>query len=287
MKGRLNDAPQANFYRVVGGSDELANTVSQVFLGVRIACAQCHHHPFDRWSQTDYYGMLALFSQVKRKGTPRGEYLTAAGDPATNHPRTGVRVLAHPLGEDMPEQSPEGDWREGLADWMTARDNAWFARNAVNRIWAHLMGRGLVEPVDDFRDTNPPTNPELLDALAEQFIAAGFDVKELIRTIAASDAFQRSSLPNDTNADNEQNYSRAVLKRMDAEVLFDAVTHVTSIDEKFRGVPHGPWLPLGCCRRGASRARRPESAAAGCRGSRQRRVRPVGCGDLSCPDKDL
>lgn len=239
VKGRLNNAPQSNFYRAVDGPGNQANTVSQVFLGVRIACAQCHHHPFDRWSQTDYYGMASLFSQVKRKGTSRGEYLTAAGNPVTKHPRSGARVFAHPLGEPMPDESPEGDWREGLADWMTSPDNPWFARCTVNRVWAHMTGRGLVEPVDDFRDTNPPTNPELLDALADEFVNGGFDVKHLIRTIAASQTYQRSSEPNATNRNDEQNYSRAVFRRADAEVLFDAISDATGIPEDFRGVPYG------------------------------------------------
>lgn len=239
VRGRLNNAPRSNFYRVVSKAGERANTVSQVFLGVRIACAECHHHPFDRWSQTDYSGMSAIFSQVKIKKTSRGDFLSAVGNPVTKHPRTGQRVFAHPLGEEMPAESQEGDWRDGLADWMTSPENRWFARCTANRIWAHMTGRGLVEPVDDFRDTNPPTNPKLLDALAAEFVSGGFDVQYLIRTIAASRSYQRSSTPNHTNAADEQNYSRALLKRVDAEVLFDAVTDVTGVEEKFRGVPHG------------------------------------------------
>ncbi|MBP90358.1 MAG: hypothetical protein CMJ64_27240 [Planctomycetaceae bacterium] len=239
LSGPTSGAPQVSFYSVVGGPNQLASTVSQVFLGVRIECAQCHHHPFDRWSQADYYGMTAFFQQVSRKGTPRGEVMLAEGDPETKHPRTGAKIYAHALGTEMPEKSPEGDRREVLADWMTSPDNRWFARNAANRIWAQFMGRGLVEPVDDFRDTNPPSNPELLDALAQYLVEHDFDVKELIRAITASHTYQRSSQPNETNEQDEQNYSRALLKRMDAEVLFDAVSQVTGIDEKFRGVPYG------------------------------------------------
>jgi hypothetical protein len=239
VKGRLKNAPQANFYRVINGAGERASAISQVFLGVRIACAECHHHPFDRWSQTDYYGMTAMFSQVQRKATPRSEFMTAAGDPETNHPRTAARIFAHPLGEPMPPQSPDGDRREVLADWMTSPENKWFAPSAVNRVWAHLMGRGLVEPVDDFRDTNPPTNADLLDALAQEFVASSFDVRQLFVTIMTSNAYQRSSRPNHTNLSDEQNYSRALLKRVDAEVLLDAVSDVTGITESFRGVPDG------------------------------------------------
>ncbi|MDP7016973.1 MAG: DUF1549 and DUF1553 domain-containing protein [Pirellulaceae bacterium] len=239
LSGRTKDSPQVNFYRAVGGAKKLTDTVAQVFLGIRIECAQCHHHPFDRWSQTDYYGMTAFFQQVKRAGTSRGEIMTAAGDPQTKHPRSGETIFAHALGEPMPEASPPGDRRRVLSDWMTAADNQWFARNSVNRVWAHMMGRGLVVPVDDFRATNPPTNPELLDALAKHFVDHQFDLHDLIHTIASSEAYQRTSRPNETNAQDEQNYSRALFKRMDAEVLFDALCQVTGRDEKFTAVPHG------------------------------------------------
>ncbi len=239
LTGRTEHAPQVSFYRVVGDPNKLASTVSQVFLGVRIECAQCHHHPFDRWSQTDYYGMTAFFHQVKRRGTPRGEVMVPEGNPEASHPRTGAKIYAHALGETMPTESLSGDQRQTLADWMTSPDNPWFARNAANRLWAHLMGHGLVEPVDDFRDTNPPSNPELLTALANHLVENDYDIKDLIREITASATYQRTSRPNSTNEEDEQNYSRALLKRLDAEVLFDAVCQVTGLDEKFRGVPYG------------------------------------------------
>ena len=239
LRGPTARSPQAGFYTVVGGPGALASTVSQVFLGVRIECAQCHHHPFDRWSQTDYYGMRAFFQQVSRKGTSRGEVILAQGDPETKHPRSGDKIYAYALGTRMPEKSPDGDRREVLADWMIAADNPWFARNAANRIWAHFMGRGLVEPIDDFRDTNPPSNPDLLDSLAKHLIEHKYDAKQLIRAITSSYSYQRSTAPNSTNEKDEQNYSRALLKRMDAEVLLDGVNRVTGSDEKFRGVPYG------------------------------------------------
>jgi hypothetical protein len=148
-------------------------------------------------------------------------------------------VFAHALGEASPDKSPDGDRRKLLADWMTSPKNPYFARNLVNRAWAHFLGRGLVEPVDDVRLTNPPTNPELLDALAAKFVESGFDVHQLIRTITASRAYQRSAKPNASNERDEQNYSRALLKRLDAEVLFDAVCQATGTSEKFAGVPEG------------------------------------------------
>lgn len=238
-EGLLRDQPAGHLFKSVKQPGEQAATISQVLLGVRIECAKCHHHPFDRWSQTDYFGMEAFFTQVSFKPTPQGEMLLAKDSGATNHPRTGATVFAHALAEPMPNKSPDGDRRKLLAEWMTSPKNPFFARNIVNRAWAHFLGRGLVEPVDDVRLTNPPTNPELLDALATKFVESGFDMQQLIRTITASRAYQRSAHPNSTNERDEQNYSRALLKRLDAEVLFDAVCQATGVPEKFSGVPEG------------------------------------------------
>ncbi len=238
-EGPLAENPQGYIFSSTPQPGQAASTISQVFLGVRIECATCHHHPYDRWSQTDYFGMTAYFAQLQRKETPLGAVLYAAGDPATTHPRTGEPITAHPLGRPMPAKNVSGDRRVELAAWLTAPDNPWFARNMANRVWAHLLGRGLVEPVDDFRATNPPTNPELLDALAAHLVASKFDLRELIRAIAASRTYQHATKLNETNARDEQNYSRALLKRMDAEVLLDAVCQATGVPEKFEGVPAG------------------------------------------------
>ena len=238
-EGPISDNPAAQFYKVVNQPDKMAAAVSQVFLGTRIECAQCHHHPFDRWSQTDYYGMQAFFTQVSFKASQRGEVIQAAADAKSIHPRSGNEIFAHALDTQVPDSSPAGDRRKLLADWMTAKDNPMFARNLVNRAWAHFMGRGLVEPVDDFRVTNPPSNPELLNALAQSFIDSGFDFQQLIRTITASQAYQRSSIVNETNELDEQNYSRFLFKQLDAEVLLDAVCQSTGVEEKFRFVPKG------------------------------------------------
>jgi len=234
-EGPLAEVGPASFYRVVPKPGDAAGTLSQVFLGVRIACAQCHHHPFDRWSQADYYGMQAIFAPVVLKG----DVLQVSGSPVTKHPRTGETVQPHPLGTREPAAVPPGDRRAMLAGWMTAPDNPYFARNLANRLWAHFLGRGLVEPVDDFRATNPPTNPELLDALAADFVKHRYDVRHLIRTITASRVYQLSSRPNETNEKDEQNYSRALLKRVDAEVLLDMVCQATGVGEKFDGMPAG------------------------------------------------
>jgi len=237
--GPTSEAPAAQFYKVAGDAHKRAASFSQVFLGVRIECAQCHHHPFDRWSQTDYYGMHAFFTQVKFSQTSLGEILTTDGEEKSIHPRTNQEVFAYPLATKTSTVSPPGDRREALARWMTARDNPWFAKNIVNRVWAHLLGRGLVEPVDDFRLTNPPSNPELLATLEKDFVEHGYDYRHLIRKITASAAYQRDTTVNETNRRDEQNYSRFLFKRIDAEVLLDAVSQVTGVPEKFSGVAAG------------------------------------------------
>ena len=211
----------------------MASSLSQALLGVRIACAECHHHPFDRWTQDDYYGMQAFFTPVK----VQGEFLLTGDGGITTNPRSGAKIYAHALGQAMPKDNPAGDRRTVLAAWLTSPENPFFARNIANRVWAHFLGRGLVEPVDDVRATNPPTNPELLDALAKDLIESKFDLHHLIRSITASRVYQSSSKPNATNERDEQNYSRALLKRVDAEVLLDMVCDATGVPEKFRGAP--------------------------------------------------
>jgi hypothetical protein len=238
-EGPLAESGPASFYKVVKKPGDMASTLSQVFLGVRIACAQCHHHPFDRWSQTDYYGMAAFFAPVSLRPSARGEEVLASGDPVTKDPRTGQVVVAHGLGMPMPPANPHGDRRVILAKWLTAPANPYFARNLANRAWAHFLGRGLVEPVDDVRATNPPSNPELLDALARYLVKEKFDFRQLVRLITASQVYQLSSRPNATNAKDEQNYSRSLFRRLDAEVLLDMVSQTTGVPERFSGVPPG------------------------------------------------
>ena len=237
--GLLSEHPAGHFYKVAKDPGDAAAMLSQALLGVRIDCAKCHHHPFDRWSQDDYYGMQAFFTPLAFKTTSRGEMLLALKNDETKHPRTGISVYAHPLETPMPGKNPEGDRRRGLADWMTSPTNPFFARNVANRTWALLTGRGLVEPVDDVRLTNPPTNPALLDALAGELVDGRFDFHRLLRFIVASRTYQASTDVNDSNANDEQNYSRALLRRLDAEVLLDAICDTTGVPEKFDGVPAG------------------------------------------------
>ncbi len=240
-EGLLTQQPAGYFYRVLGQPGERAATVSQVLLGVRIECAQCHHHPNDRWSQRDYTAFQSFFVQPQFKPTPRGDLLFAPDNASElPHPRTGLPVGASPLLEPEEAKSPPGDRRTVLAAWMTSPENPWFAKNLANRTWAQFLGRGLVEPVDDVRMTNPPSNPALLDALGKHVAESKFDVKQLIRTITASRTYQLSSQTNATNQHDEQNYSRALLRPVSAEVLFDAVCQTTGVPEKFDGVPFGP-----------------------------------------------
>jgi hypothetical protein len=238
-EGLLDETAPAAFYKVVAGKPgQAASTLAQVFLGVRIACAECHHHPFDRWGQDDYHAMAAFFSTVRVENTPGGEAVLSSGTPVAIHPRTGKEMFAHALGEPTPKAAP-ADARQRLAEWMTRPDNPWFARNEANRVWAWMTGRGLVEPVDDVRATNPPTNPELLAALGRFLIDNHYDLRALVRAIAASRVYQLSSRPNDTNERDDQNYSRARFKRISAEVLLDMVSQTTGVPERFSGAPPG------------------------------------------------
>ena len=238
-EGPLRDQPAGFFYKVAAKPGEMAAMTSQVFLGVRITCAECHQHPYDQWTQRDYQGMRGFFAQIKYKKLGEAEALLAEGNPTGKHPRTGEPIFPYALGATMPEVAPEGDRRQALADWMTRPENPWFARNLANRIWAHFMGRGLIEPVDDLRATNPPSNPELMNALAKALTDYRYDLRAMIRLITASRAYQLSSEPNATNERDERNHSRALLRRLPAEVLLDAVCQVTGVKEKFPGVPAG------------------------------------------------
>lgn len=238
-QGMLSEHPAAHFYKVVKDPGEMASTLSQSLLGIRIECARCHHHPFDRWSQDDYYGMQAFFTGVRFKSTPRGEMLLASTGGVSQNPRTGQQIFAHPLETPLPKSAPTGDPRATLATWLVAKENPYFARNIVNRAWAHLLGRGIVEPLDDVRLTNPPSHPELLSALSQDFIGHQFDFRHLLKTIVASRTYQLSAAVTPTNEADEQNFSRAILKRVDAEVLLDAICQTTRVPEKFDGVPAG------------------------------------------------
>jgi hypothetical protein len=237
--GPLAESPPAAFYKTTAKPGDAASSLTQIFLGLRIACAECHHHPFDRWGQADYYGMQAFFTQLAVKSSAHGEALYASGDAVTKHPRTGAVIQPHALGVPAPAQAPAADRRQVLADWLTTPQNPWFARNLANRTWAHFFGRGLIDPVDDVRDTNPPSNPELLDALARHVVDTHFDLKQLVRTITGSRTYQLASKPNTTNIRDASSFSRAYFRRLDAEVLLDMVSQTTGIEERFTGAVPG------------------------------------------------
>lgn len=237
-EGPIDEKPAANFYRVSSKPGDSANTISQVFLGIRLACAECHHHPYDRWGQDDYHAMAAFFSPLAFKRIASMDALITVGEAVSKHPRSGATVFANSLGV-VSKKIAKGDRREELAEWMTNSENPYFAKNIVNRYWAHFMGRGLVEPIDDMRATNPPTNPELLDQLAADFVKSKYDVKQLIRTICTSRTYQTSSSVLSGNQKDEQNYSRMLLKRPSAEVLLDMISQSTGVPEKFDAQPIG------------------------------------------------
>ena len=239
--GTVVASPPVAWYKRVKDPKEQVEDVAQLFLGVRMQCAQCHHHPFERWSQDDYYGMAAFFSQVGRKPSAvRGEDLIfhKRGAAGYTNPRTSSAVRPVALGDSPETISPDDDPRLVLADWMAGPSNPFFARVLVNRYWKHFFGRGLVEPEDDIRDTNPPSNPRLLTALAEHFVASKFDLKELVRTITRSRAYQLAD-GIDGNESDVQNFSHAYSRRLTAEVLLDSIDRVAESSTSFANLPAG------------------------------------------------
>jgi hypothetical protein len=237
----------ATFFRDRREPDEIATVVSRLFLGIRLECAKCHHHPSEAWSQKDFYGFAAYFGRVGRKGTglsppiSGGEEVVFTAKKATPVllPTTGEAVEPKPLFGEAPASGSEVDPRETLAAWMTAPENDYFAKVIVNRVWADLMGRGIVDPVDDLRATNPPSNPPLLAALAADFRAHGCDLKHLIRTITTSSVYGLSSLPSERNVADTRNFSRHYRERLRAEVLLGAIDDVTGVPETFEATPPG------------------------------------------------
>lgn len=240
--GDTSESPPAAWYQRVKSPTQQMEDVAQLFLATRLQCAQCHHHPYEKWSQHDYYQFSAFFSTVSRKpGSLPGEeviFSRRAVAQAANK-KTGKPVKPAALGESPLELAPEKDPREALADWMSSPSNKFFAPALANRYWKHFLNRGLVEPEDDMRETNPPTNPELLDALAKHFIAGKYDLKDLVRTICRSSTYQLSSIPNEFNKSDTQHYSRYYPERLAAEVLFDSVNDVAESTGGFAGMPAG------------------------------------------------
>lgn len=236
--------PPVAWYREVKDASAQLEDTAQLFLGMRIQCARCHHHPFEKWSQEDYYGFSAFFSRVGRKNARNAAQGTQyiyhqRGTAQSTNPKTGKPVPPTGLGSEPLTLAADEDPRQALVDWMAASDNPFFAKALVNRYWKHFFSRGLVDPEDDMRVTNPASNPELLQALAQHFIESKFDMKELVRTICTSQVYQFSAEPNDYNQNDKQNFSRYFPKRLNAEVLLDAVDQLTQSQTRFAGVPQG------------------------------------------------
>jgi hypothetical protein len=248
--------PAASYWKILREPGEAMENTTHLFLAVRFNCNKCHDHPFERWTQDNYYHLEAFFAQIKRDADPqsKGRKIggtdvrqplplyeiiadTTSGD--VKHLRTGqVAAPSFPFKHgEMPP--PKLSRREQLAGWITAKDNPYFAKSYVNRVWSYLLGVGLIEPVDDIRAGNPPTNPRLLDRLTKEFIDSGFDVQKLVKTICKSRTYQHALYTNRWNADDEINYSHALARRLPAEVLFDAIHHVTGSKAQLPGLPPG------------------------------------------------
>jgi hypothetical protein len=248
-RGDLNLNPPVAWYRGATTVEERADDTAQLFLGLRIQCARCHHHPFEKWSQDDYYGFASLFSRIGTKSgsDPTSPRIFNAPAGMASNPLTGEARKPKPLGApELADLGPLRDPRVELVAWIKQRDNPFFARALVNRYWKHFLGRGLVEPEDDMRVSNPPSNPELLDALADDFVKHGYDLKRLVRTIATTRAYDRSSQPNPSNEADRRNFARFYARRLPAEVLLDAVGVVTGSRERFDNLPtsfHATQLP--------------------------------------------
>jgi hypothetical protein len=251
-RGSTYANPPANYYRALRNPVERGEATAQVFLGVRLNCAQCHNHPFDRWTQDDYYGWADVFGRVSYKVLENrrrddndghefiGEQVVyEAAEGGVKDPRTDAPAKTRLLGDASASLDGERSRLDALAAWMTSGKNTLFARAQVNRVWYHLMGRGLVDPVDDFRATNPATHPELLDALAADFVTRGYDVRYLIKLITSSQTYQLSGEPNETNRDDETNYARTVPRRLTAEQLLDAQHAAAAVPGSFNGYPAG------------------------------------------------
>jgi hypothetical protein len=209
-------------------------------LGVRIECAQCHHHPLERWDQRDYYALAGFFTGLERKNSAlSGVKVVVTPGRELIHPRTQNPVPVAVLGGEPLDLGSVHDRRQILANWITDPQNPYFAKLIVNRLWAHYMGRGLIEPLDDLRDTNPASNEKLMEALVQHLIDVKFDLKRFTETILSSQVYQLSHVTNDSNRLDEQNYSHARWRPIPAEVLLDAVSHVTGVPESFNGWPVG------------------------------------------------
>jgi Protein of unknown function (DUF1549)/Protein of unknown function (DUF1553) len=236
-EGSCDENPPANFYRVFTTPDDMAEATAQIFLGIRTMCSKCHDHPFEKWVQKDYYGMSAFFSQTARKpGSKRDDVIVSCNEAVAQarHPTTGELLSPKFLDGPVVNVPAQQDGRAVLAQWLTSKDNPFLARAVVNRLWSHLLGRGIIDPVDDIRSSNPPSNAALLEALSKDFLERNFDQLHLIRTILNSRTYQLSGRTTPSNADDKQNFSHYQPRRLTAEQMVDSVAQITGTREGFQ-----------------------------------------------------
>ncbi len=258
-RGSTYTNPPANYYRALRDPQARTEATAQVFLGLRLQCAKCHNHPFDRWKQDDYYALAAFFPRVQYKIIENNrrdrfdkhefdgeQVVVLAREGEMTHPRSGLPIQPRFLGtgdaaktREVAQASTEDDPLQALADWIAHEENPYFGRVQANRIWFHLMGRGIVDPIDDFRDSNPPSNGPLLEALAKDLAQHGFDLRHLVRTIMNSRTYQLSAIPNESNRNDETSFSHARVQPLPAEVLLDAMARAVDAPIKFTGYPLG------------------------------------------------
>lgn len=244
--GGVQDDPASVYLAGSKDTNDTLERVTQVFCGIRMLCARCHPHPMENWTQADYYGIGSFFNQISTRQDPRFRTVAKTKVLSVNlaagfagNPRTGQPQPPRFLGGEEPAMEPGIDRRQAYAQWLTSAENPLFARGLTNRIWSYFFSRGIVEPVDDVRSTNPPINPELLAALTDDFIASGFDMRHLMRRIVTSQTYQRSSTPLPSNEFDLQNFSHALPRRVPAESLMDSLIQATGVPENFRGAPAG------------------------------------------------
>lgn len=233
--------PATNYYQNERDTLKVSENVAQVFLGMRLQCAQCHNHPFDRWTMDDYYGFASFFSQIGRKASgkdPREITVFDNGSGEVRHPVSNQNMAPKFLGGEVPDVKGK-DRRRVVAEWITSPDNPYFSKNLSNLVWAHFFGRGIVDEVDDVRVSNPPSNPELLDELGRKFTEYKYDFKQLVRDICNSRTYQLATQTNPTNESDDTNFSHAYLRRIRSEILLDVISQVTETQNKFRGLPIG------------------------------------------------
>ncbi len=245
-RGGVVDDPASAYFAISKDTNDTVERVTQVFCGVRMLCARCHAHPMENWTQGDYYGLASFFSQVRTTQDKRFARIAKTkvvqlklDSGFARNPRTNLLQPPRFLGGKEPKLDAGTDRREAYAKWLTSPDNEFFARGIVNRFWSYFFHRGIIDPVDDIRSTNPPINPELLDALTKDFVAHKFDLRHLMQRIVTSATYQRSSIPTESNKHDHQNFSHAVPRRIPAEALLDSLVQATGVQERFGGAPGG------------------------------------------------